>query len=92
MRDLHTGKISKDVTRKSARGQSRQAILAREDRLPNEERIVWHGARGYGRTVIRDGAPQHDLALRESDGQVRIFYAVTNDGLDSDWRATIPGI
>ena len=91
MRDLQTGRISNDVTRKSARGQSRQAILAREDRLPNEEKIVWHGTRGYGRTVIRDGAPQHDLALREPDGQVRIFYAVTNDGLDSDWQTTIPG-
>jgi len=92
MRDLQTGRISNDVTRKSARGQSRQAILAREDRLPNEEKIVWHGARGYGRTVIRDGAPQHDLALREPDGQIRIFYAVTNDGLDPDWQTTIPGV
>jgi len=91
MRDLQTGRISNDVTRKSARGQWRQAILAREDRLPNEEKIVWHGARGYGRTVIRDGAPQHDLALREPNGQVRIFYAVTNDGLDPDWQTTIPG-
>ena len=92
MRDLQTGRISNDVTRKSARGQSRQAILAREDRLPNEEKIVWHGARGYGRTVVRDGAPQHDLALREPDGQIRIFYAVTNDGLDPDWQTTIPGV
>jgi len=90
IRDLTTGKITKEVTRKTARGPSRQAILAREDRLPSEDKITWHDARGFGRTVLRDGIPQHDLALREPDGQVRIFYAVTNDGLDEDWRGVVP--
>jgi len=92
IRDLTTGKITGGVTRKTARGPSRQAILAREDRLPSEDKITWHDARGFGRTVIRDGVPQHDLALREPDGQIRIFYAVTNDGLDNGWRGVIPPV
>ena len=90
IRDLTTGKITEDVTRKTARGPSRQAILAREDRLPTEDKILWRDARGFGRTVVRDGVSQHDLALQEPNGQVRIFYAVTNDGLDEDWRSVIP--
>ena len=90
LRDLKTGREMMDVLRRSARGQWRQAVIAREDRLTTEERIVWHGARGFGRTVQREGGAQHDLALRTPDGIVRIFYAVPDSELDAAWQAVLP--
>lgn len=90
MRDLRNMKVVHNVTRDSARRLWRYAITQRESSPIDPEQIQWHGPRGFVRVhKQRDGAVRYDLAYRQN-GDVRIFYGVTDEGISDEWRATIP--
>lgn len=89
MRDLRSGRVVDNVTRKSARRLWRQAILERENDRPTPDEITWEGNLGYGGSSERDGVRRHNLAYRD-DGDVRYFYAVSDDGINEAWRALVP--
>ncbi|MDQ2784695.1 MAG: putative DNA binding domain-containing protein [Chloroflexota bacterium] len=89
MRDLRSRRVADNVTRKSARRLWRQAILEREKGLPDPDAIRWDGPLGYWGSSNRDGVRRHNLAYREN-GDIRYFYAVSDDGINEVWRALIP--
>ncbi|MDI3341926.1 MAG: putative DNA binding domain-containing protein [Sphaerobacter sp.] len=89
MRDLRNRKVVQNVTRDSARRLWRYAISQKESNPIDPEKIQWHGPRGFIKAhKQRDGAVRYDLAYRQN-GHIRIFYGVTDEGIDDDWRAVI---
>ncbi|MGI8686984.1 MAG: RNA-binding domain-containing protein [Thermomicrobiales bacterium] len=89
MRDLRSRRVAENVTRKSARRLWRQAILEREKGLPDPGAIRWDGPLGYWGSSNREGVRRHTLAYREN-GDIRYFYAVSDDGINEVWRSLIP--
>jgi hypothetical protein len=84
IRDLRNGHTIHNVTRKGARKLWSYAIERCEDHPLNVEAIAWHGDVGMIRKELRAGKLRYDLALRE-DGKVRVFYGVTEDGMEGEW-------
>lgn len=85
MRDLGSGRVMENVTRKVARRLWRLALLARETGIPAPETITWEGHLGYSGSIERDGVRRHTLAYRDN-GDIRYFYGVSDDGLSDAWR------
>jgi hypothetical protein len=88
MRDLGSGRVLENVTRKTARRLWRQALIAREEGLPAPDAIQWHGNLGLWGSTTRDGVRRFNLAFRD-DGTTRYFYAVDENGITEPWRALI---
>jgi len=88
MRDLKSGRVADDVTKKSSRRLWRQAIIEREHQQHDPDAITWDGPLGYGGSGERDGVRRYTLAVRDN-GAIRYFYAVSDEGLDGAWRALI---
>jgi hypothetical protein len=84
IRDLRNGHVIKNVTRKGARKLWSYAIQQVEDSPVDPAKIQWRGNVGFVRVERRAGKPRYDLALREGDA-VRIFYGVTDDGMEGVW-------
>ncbi len=84
IRDLRNGHIIKNVTRKGARKLWSYAIQQAEDSPVDPAKIQWRENAGFVRVERRAGKPRYDLALREGDA-LRIFYGVTDDGMEGVW-------
>jgi hypothetical protein len=90
MRDLRTSEATEGVTRENSRGLWRYAIEQREEKVVEEGHIRWKGDRGFWKTYRGSGGEtRYNLALRGGGG-MRIFYGVTLDGMDDEWRAVLP--
>ena len=90
MRDLRNRKVIRNVTKDSARRLWRYAISQRETNPIDPERIQWSGSVGFIKLhKQRDGAVRYDLAYRDN-GNMRVFYGVTDEGIPDDWRSLIP--
>jgi hypothetical protein len=87
--DLRNGHVIHNVTRKGARKLWSYAIQQHEDNPINPADITWHGDVGIAHTERRAGKVRYDLALRTDDGKVRIFYGVTEDGMEGPWAAFV---
>jgi hypothetical protein len=85
MRDLRSDRVAENVTRKSARRLWRQAIMERENGVPEPESITWEGDLGYVGSAVRDGVRRYNLAYRDN-GDIRYFYAVGDEGINEAWR------
>jgi PHP family Zn ribbon phosphoesterase len=85
MRDLRSDRVAENVTRKSARRLWRQAIVERENGVPEPDRITWEGNLGYVGSAVRDGVRRYNLAYRDN-GDIRYFYAVGDEGINEAWR------
>lgn len=84
IRDLRNGHVIKNVTRKGARKLWSYAIQQAEDKPIDAAKIQWRNNIGFVRMERRAGKARYDLALREGD-KIRIFYGVTDDGMDGAW-------
>jgi hypothetical protein len=90
LRDLRNGSITEDVTTETKRPIWRYAIQQRENRTVDPGHIRWNGDRGFWKVYRPNrGEKRYNLALRDGD-EVRLFYAVGEDGLTEEWRAVIP--
>jgi PHP family Zn ribbon phosphoesterase len=90
MRDLRNLKVVQNVTRDSARRLWRYAITQKEKNPPADEDVTWAGERGFWKAYKpRGGDVRFNLVLR-SNGDLRVFYGVTEEGMDSEWRELIP--
>lgn len=90
MRDLRNKKVVPNVTRASSKRLWRYAITEKETHPVDPGQIQWSGPRGFVKcSKQRDGVVRYDLAYRD-DGHTRVFYGVTDEGLDTEWRAVIP--
>ncbi len=88
VRDLRNGHIIKNVTRRGARKLWNYAIQQHEDRPVLSDKIDWRDNIGLVGLEKRAGKTRYDLALREGD-RVRIFYGVTDDGMEGEWGAFV---
>jgi len=86
MRDLRDGDIVNNVTRASARRLWRYAIALKEKHSFNESSVKWQGDIGLWHRYLRNGKLQYDLVQRTPDGQVHIFYGVTEEGIHGRWK------
>ena len=50
--------------------------------------MEWHDNVGMVNNERRAGKVRYDLALREN-GDVRIFYGVTEDGMEGKWAVFV---
>lgn len=84
IRDLRNGAVIHNVTRKGARKLWNYAIQQHEDSPTDPTSIQWQGDYGLVHLERRAGKTRYDLALR-SNGDVRIFYGVTEEGMEGPW-------
>ncbi|MCB0045910.1 MAG: putative DNA binding domain-containing protein [Caldilineaceae bacterium] len=88
IRDLRNNNVIKNVTRKGARKLWNYAIAQHEDHPVGAKDVQWDNNVGLIRAAERAGKVRYDLALRENGG-LRIFYGVTEDGMEGKWAAFI---
>lgn len=88
IRDMRNGNIIKNVTRKGSRKLWNYAIQQHEDRVLDAKQIEWKGNIGLIQVDRRAGKVRYDLALREN-GNIRVFYGVTEDGMEGRWSVFI---
>jgi len=91
MKDLRNKSIVRDVTRSSARRLWRYAITEREQTPPTDDQITWRGDIGFWKTYQWEGKTRYNLAQRDSAGSVHIYYGVTEDGFNGEWKYFLEG-
>ena len=86
MKDLRNGNVVHNVTLSSARKLWRYAITEHESNPIQEDRVQWVGNLGLCKSSSRAGKLRYDLVQRMPDGQLHVYYGVTEDGIDGPWR------
>lgn len=86
MKDLRNGNVVRNVTRSSARKLWRYAITEHESNPVKEDQVRWHGNLGVWKSSNRAGKLRFDLVQRMPDGELHVYYGVTEDGIDGAWR------
>ena len=90
VRDLRNGLITHNVTRANARRLWEYAIRQREERGVDVGHIRWKGDFGFWKVYRPSrGERRFNLAYR-GQGAMRIFYGVSEEGLEGGWRDVIP--
>lgn len=90
MRDLRNLKVVHNVTRDSARALWRYAIVQKEQHEIQPDEVNWSNGRGFWKAYKpRNASERFNLVYRDASG-MRVFYGVTEDGLDSEWRKVVP--
>jgi hypothetical protein len=91
VKDLRNGNVVQNVTRSSARKLWRYAITQLEQTPVNSEKITWYGDIGFWKTYKRGGKVRYNLAQRDPDGEIHIYYGVTEEGIHGEWRRFLKG-
>lgn len=85
IRDLRNGNVVQNVTMASARKLWSYAISQYLTNQVDADRVTWSGDFGLWQSARRAKKMRYDLALRQGDGPVRVFYGVTADGMSGPW-------
>ncbi len=88
MRDLRNGNVIKNVTRESARKLWHYAITQAEEHPVDAAGIKWQGDIGLLKRRKLARRSRYDLVQR-SDGKLRVYYGVTDDGIHSEWTQLV---
>ena len=91
VKDLRNGNVVQNVTRSSARKLWRYAITQQEQTPVDSKKITWHGDIGFWKTYKRGGKVRYNLAQRDPEGKVHIYYGVTEEGFHGEWRRFLEG-
>jgi len=91
VKDLRNGNVVQNVTRSSARKLWRYAITQREQTPDENKKITWHDDIGFWKTYKRGGKMRYNLAQRDPDGKIHIYYGVTEEGFHAEWRRFLEG-
>jgi hypothetical protein len=89
MKDLRNGSIVRNVTRSSARKLWRYAITEQESKPVQADRVQWNASDeslGLWKSSKRAGKVRYDLVQRMPDGQIHVYYGVSEDGIDGPGR------
>lgn len=89
MRDLRNGDEVHNVTRASAHRLWRYAIALKEKHTFQENKVRWLGERGLWHKYLRAGRAHYDLVQRDANGNVHVYYGVTEDGTHGPWKAVV---
>ena len=90
LRDLRYHKLIHNVTKTTDRRLWRAAIAQREKGDLDESAVRWKGDYGLWRSYRqRSGDRRYDLVYR-GDGDPRIFFGVSESGMDDRWKALLP--
>src|ERR671920_273538 len=90
LRDLRYHKLIHNVTKTTDRRLWRAAIAQREKGDLDESAVRWKGDYGLWRSYRqRTGHRRYDLVYR-GDGDPRIFFGVSESGMDDRWKALLP--
>ena len=89
LRDLRNGSVVKNVTQKSARKLWHYAISEREKHPLDTAKVNWVGDLAMLGQSQRAGKQRYDLAQRQPDGSIRVYYGVTEDGIHGPWRKLV---
>jgi hypothetical protein len=90
LRDLRYHKLIHNVTKTTDRRMWRAAIAQREKGDLDETAVRWKGDYGLWRSYRqRSGDRRYDLVYR-GDGDPRIFFGVSESGMDDRWKALLP--
>ena len=92
VRDLRNNTTVRNVTMKSARDLWHYAISQYAETPGGPPDIDWQGEKA-DRAILnrsqRGGKMRYDVAMRDTEDRVRVFYGVTDDGLNETWRPLI---
>lgn len=91
LRDMRNGSIVKNVTTQSARRLWHYAITT-YNRLPDDitqSDIQWQGDIGLLRHQKQGRIDRYDLVQRQVDGNYRVFFGVTEDGIHDEWKTLL---
>jgi PHP family Zn ribbon phosphoesterase len=91
VKDLRNGNVVQNVTRSSARKLWRYAITQREQTPVKSDKVTWYGEIGFWKTYKRGGKVRYNLAQRDSEGKIHIYYGVTEEGFHGEWRRFLEG-
>ena len=89
VRDLRQGNTVKNVTRRSARRLWHYAITQKEEHPVAPDKVRWQGDIGLWKKRARSGQVRYDLVQRMSDGSLRVYYGVTEEGINGEWKALV---
>lgn len=89
VRDLRQGNTVKNVTRRSARRLWHYAITQKEEHPVAPDKVRWQGDIGLLKKRARSGQVRYDLVQRMSDGSLRVYYGVTEEGINGEWKALV---
>lgn len=92
MKDLRNGSAVRNVTRASARKLWRYAITEHETKPVQADQVQWNpedNRVGVWKSSKREGKLRYDLVQRMPDGQLQVYYGVTEDGLSGPWRVFV---
>ncbi|MDQ3695240.1 MAG: putative DNA binding domain-containing protein [Chloroflexota bacterium] len=87
--DLRHHKLIHNVTRATDRRLWRSAIAHREEHALDEAAIAWQGDYGLWRSYRPRGGERRYNLLYRGDGDIRVFYGVSESGLDERWREVL---
>ena len=90
LRDLRNQKLIHNVNRETERRLWRLAITERETQELDESGVRWQGDYGFWRSFKPRGGERRYHLLYRGDGDIRVFYGVSEDGMDERWRAVLP--
>ena len=85
IRDLRNGGTVQNVTPASARKLWSYAITQHLTHPVDPAGVTWQGEFGLWKAERRAKKLRYDLALRQPDGTLRVFYGVTEDGMTGPW-------
>ena len=86
MRDLRNGNEVRNVSRSSARRLWQYAITQKEQHPVQVDQVDWRGDMGLWKKKRRAGKVRYDFVQRDAEGQLRVYYGVTEEGLHGEWR------
>ena len=88
MRDLRNGNLVKNVTKRSARYLWRYAIEQSEKKPLKVNQVRWLGDIGIWNKRSQGKQVRYDLVQRQN-GNIRVYYGVTEAGIHSKWLALV---
>ncbi len=90
MHDLRHRKYVHNVTANTPKRLWRYAISQREAKPIEPGHVRWKGDFGFLKSHKPRGGEQRYNLVYRGDGDFRVFYGVSDEGLDDTWRAVIP--
>ncbi len=90
MRDLRNDNVVKNVTRRSARRLWHYAITEKEQNPVVPDKVEWHGNVAVLKVHRRGSVRRYDLAQRDENDGIRVYYGVTEDGISGEWLKLVP--